>query len=166
MTLISLSSGITRISNLKVQVSIQAGKLHVESTPDIHVVLKKGVLQKVINKNLKSDDDEGNYEISEIDQDVQKILPDFKLRGNTILMKRTLTSSKVFTFTKGGMGQSMLGFRKFSNPDIEDLAFSEININNVNVMSIKYNIASGSFINGKSDHTSLHSFHYYHLDIN
>lgn len=55
------------------------------------------------------------------------------------------------------MGQWMLGVHTFSNFDIEDLAFKKINIQNVNVITISCNIASGSFINGKSDHT-IHSF--------
>jgi hypothetical protein len=142
-----------------------------------HVLKKKGLMNKLnevrsdtekldINENIWYADlsdvksieiPEGNYEISEIEKEVQKTVPDFKLVANNVLMKCSLTSSKVFNFVKGGLGSHMLGFTKFTEPDIEKLAHYNININNVNVIRIKCNIASGSFLNGRPDHT-IHSF--------
>lgn len=100
---------------------------------------------------------EGNYEIEEIEKEVQKTIPDFKLVPNNVLMNCQLMSSKLFDFTKGGMGVDMLGFVEYTEPNIFVHARNKININNVNVIRIKCNIAAGSFINGKPDHT-IHSF--------
>lgn len=58
ITFFSLCSGIHRISNLKVNFSIKAGELHVDSTPDIHVLLKKGLLHKITDSNFKSENDD------------------------------------------------------------------------------------------------------------
>lgn len=101
---------------------------------------------------------EGSYEISEIEKEVVKTIPDFKLVPNNVLMNCTLKSSVMFDFNStDGLGTKMLGFTGFAEPNIWYYSSHKVNINNVNVIRIKCNIASGSFINGKPDHT-IHSF--------
>lgn len=102
---------------------------------------------------------EGTYEISEIVKEVQKQLPDFNLTADTVTMKATLLSQHhVFDFLKQGIGPSLLGFYGLSTPGIPYHSKNKVNINNVNVIRVKCNIANGSFLNGNKTH-SIHSFY-------
>jgi hypothetical protein len=142
------------------------------------VLKKNGLFNELQNKAIKSETEKvemkdniwyvdlsdvkeivippGNYEIAELEKEVQKHIKDFTLVGNNVLMKCLLKSSKMFNF-KSGLGKNMLGFTNYSEPNVEKIAHYNVNINSVNVIRIKCNIASGSFINGKPDHT-IHSF--------
>lgn len=179
MSIRELSDKLSKDKILKTRLYLRYGKVTAQSQANVHVLTKKGLLSKLTDMNLQSETEkvnisdniwyvdltqenkivipEGNYEISEIEKEVQKTLPDFTLRGNNILMKCFIKSSVVFDFRREGMGKNMLGFVKFTEPDIEHQAHYKININNINVIRIKCSIASGSYINGKLDHT-IHSF--------
>lgn len=101
---------------------------------------------------------EGTYEVFELAKEIQKQVPDFVLIADNKTMKATLHSSHVFDFTKPCLGSELLGFKGFSTPDIAFKSINKININNVNVIRVKCNIANGSYLNGDKSHT-IHSFY-------
>lgn len=101
---------------------------------------------------------EGTYEVAELAREIQKQLSDFLLTADNKTMKATLHSSHVFDFTKPCLGTILLGFKGLSNPDVAFTSTNKININNINVIRVKCNIANGSYLNGEKSHT-IHSFY-------
>jgi hypothetical protein len=101
---------------------------------------------------------EGTYEILELTREVQKQIPDFTLVADNNTMKATLVSGNVFDFTKPSLGSVLLGFKGLSTPFIAFHSTNKININNINVIRVKCNIANGSYLNGNKSHT-IHSFY-------
>lgn len=101
---------------------------------------------------------EGSYEVSDIEREMQKTIPQLTLKpfGSTMLC--IINSPKAINFNKPGLGQSMLGFRGVTTPNVDHMSFNKVNINNVNVLRINCNIASGSYLNGKPTH-SIHAFY-------
>ena len=101
---------------------------------------------------------EGTYEVFELAKEIQKQLQDFVLIADNKTMKATLHSKHVFDFTKPCLGTVLLGFHGMSTPDIPFQSVNKININNINVIRVKCNIANGSYLNGDKSHT-IHSFY-------
>ena len=101
---------------------------------------------------------EGTYEVVELAKEIQKQIPDFFLTANNQTMKATLHSSQVFDFTKPCLGSVLLGFKGLSTSGVPFESTNKININNVNVIRVKCNIANGSYLNGNKSHT-IHSFY-------
>jgi hypothetical protein len=101
---------------------------------------------------------EGTYEILDLTREVQKQIPDFTLVADNNTMKATLVSGNVFDFTKPSLGSVLLGFKGLSTPFIAFHSTNKININNINVIRVKCNIANGSYLNGNKSHT-IHSFY-------
>lgn len=102
--------------------------------------------------------EEGSYEILEIVREIQKVMPDVILHADNKTMKATFTSSNVFDFTRPGLGTTLLGFYGTTIPGVPFKSKGKININNINVIRVKCDIADGSYLNGKKSH-SIHSFY-------
>ena len=102
---------------------------------------------------------EGSYEVMDIVREIQKHFPDFNLIINSSTMKATLISnSNVWDFTKPGLGTKLLGFYEIAIPGFPFMSTRKINVNNINVIRVLFNIANGSFLNGEKSHT-IHSFY-------
>jgi len=102
---------------------------------------------------------QGTYEVVELSKEIQKQIPDFLLLADNYTMKENLVcSSHVFDFTKPCLGSILLGFTGYSTPFVGFLSTNKININNINVIRVKCNIANGSYLNGEKSHT-IHSFY-------
>lgn len=101
---------------------------------------------------------EGTYEVYELAKEVQKQIPDFSLTADNKTMKASLSCSHVFDFTEPCLGSVLLGFKGYSTPFVMFNSTNKININNVNVIRVKCNIANGSYLNGEKSHT-IHSFY-------
>src|SRR5436190_2678981 len=100
----------------------------------------------------------GVYEINEIESEIKKEVPEFMLVGDNKSMKCAMYASVVFDFNTEGFGRSLLGFRGMSLPDVKTFSETRVNINNINVIRVHCNIASGSYINGKENH-SVYDFY-------
>ena len=101
---------------------------------------------------------EGTYEVIELAKEIQKQIPDFILAADSTNMKASLISNNIFDFTKPCLGSMLLGFRGMSTPFFKFISTNKVNINNINVIRVKCNIANGSYINGNKSHT-IHSFY-------
>lgn len=170
-----LLSSLNNLKGFKVELD---NRYNVKIDTKLKLIYNKGVLPKLLktttgNINIEDGEDiyyyeekdlktitlpEGCYEVVDILREVQKSIPDFQLIINNKTMKCTLFSSMVFDFTKVGLGTDLLGFTGVSTPDQEYESKNKVNINNVNVIRIECNIASGSYLNGKPSHT-IHEFY-------
>ena len=101
---------------------------------------------------------EGTYEVFDLAREIQKSIPDFMLTADNKTLKATIICSHVFDFTKPCLGSVLLGFKGFSTPYVLFTSINKVNINNINVIRVKCNIANGSYLNGEKSHT-IHSFY-------
>ena len=101
---------------------------------------------------------EGTYEVFDLAREIQKSIPDFMLTADNKTLKATMMCSHVFDFTKPCLGSVLLGFKGLSTPYVPFTSTNKVNINNVNVIRVKCNIANGSYLNGEKSHT-IHSFY-------
>src|SRR5436190_14116509 len=100
----------------------------------------------------------GIYEVSEIEAEIKKTIPGVVLTGDNKTMRCKLYAPVVFDFDTEGFGKSLLGFRGMSIPNIKITSETRVNINNINVIRVHCNIVSGSYINGKENH-SVYDFY-------
>ena len=100
----------------------------------------------------------GVYEINEIEAEIKNVIPEVVLIGDNKSMKCELYAPVVFDFDTEGFGKSLLGFRGLSLPDVKTISETRVNINNINVIRVHCNIVSGSYINGKENH-SVYDFY-------
>ena len=100
----------------------------------------------------------GIYEVSEIEMEIKKVIHGFVLNGDNRSMRCELNAPVIFDFNTEGFGRSLLGFRGMSQPNIKMISDTRVNINNINVIRIHCNIASGSYLNGKENH-SIYEFY-------
>src|SRR5436190_64436 len=100
----------------------------------------------------------GIYEVSEIEAEIKKTIPGVVLTGDNKTMRCKLYAPVVFDFDTEGFGKSLLGFRGISIPNIKITSETRVNINNINVIRVHCNIVSGSYINGKENH-SVYDFY-------
>src|SRR5215468_5054800 len=100
----------------------------------------------------------GVYEISEIETEIKKIIPEVVLNGDNKSMTCELFAPVIFDFNTEGFGKSLLGFRGLSQPNVKITSETRVNINNTNVIRVHCNIASGSYLNGKENH-SIYDFY-------
>ena len=161
---------------LKIQINDKKEAL---TTTKVKIIFYKGLIPKLnkLNDNkieIKDGEDvfyynhklphtlevpEGTYEVFELAKEIQKQLPDFILTADNKTMKSTLVSNNyVFDFTKPCLGSILLGFRGVSTPGVPFYSTEKVNINNINVIRVKCNIANGSYLNGNKSHT-IHSFY-------
>ena len=100
----------------------------------------------------------GVYEVSDLEAEMKKTLPAVRLTGDTKSFKCTIQAPVIFDFNTEGFGRSLLGFRGITFPNKPVRSESRVNINNMNVIRVHCNIASGSYLNGKETH-SVYDFY-------
>lgn len=186
--ILKLNGGLYPLTALNVETKGKAvfkitnGKLNVEPEHGVRLIPKKGLLLRMRNEAdkfkkepivIQSDEEiwyynlneekeiiipSGSYELAELERVIKETVPDFTITGNNNTMKCTIKSSKVFDFVRKGMGTEVFGFSRITEPDVETVSTRTVNINSINVLRIKCNIADGSYINGHPTH-SIHNFY-------
>lgn len=103
----------------------------------------------------------GSYEITDINDYIQKILPkeiSFSLTANNNTLKSVIKCSEEINFKKKNSISKLLGFRKVSlEANKSHTSSRPVKILQFNVLRVECNITQGAYINEKKVHT-IHEF--------